>query len=144
MDTQLQVKKKIGRPLKYQPAQFEALVNNYFDTCIEKKRPFTITGLCLHLDTTRELLREYGEKKEFGDAIKRAKLRVENYLEEGALTGKLREISTIFNLKNNFGWKDTQDHRHEGQITHGFVALPPLKAKQIEPISVKTLDIPHS
>lgn len=134
----------MGRPLKYTPEQFERLIDDYFETAIKNRKPFTITGLCLHLDTTRELLREYSEKPIYGDAIKRAKLRVENYLEEGALTGKLREISTIFNLKNNFGWKDTQDHRHEGQITHGFVALPPLKPKAIEAKAVKTIDSPHN
>lgn len=141
MDTQLE-KKKIGRPLKYTPQHFESLITDYFDTALKNKKPFTITGLCLHLDTTRDLLMEYGQKKEFADSIKRAKLRVENYLEEGALTGKLREISTIFNLKNNFGWKDTQEHRHEGQITHGFVALPPLKEKPVIEAKARVIENP--
>jgi hypothetical protein len=58
---QLELKKKHpgGRPLKYKPEQLEALINDYFDTAIKNRKPFTITGLCLHLDTTRDLLMEY-------------------------------------------------------------------------------------
>lgn len=72
-------------------------------------RPFTITGLALHLDTSRETLINYESREQYFDAIKRAKARCENYLEEGTLTGDIPAAAGIFGLKN-FGWRDRQEH----------------------------------
>lgn len=66
--------------------------------------PYTITGLALALDTTRELLIDYEEKDEFSDTIKKAKAKCHNFAER-----KLFEANAtgpIFNLKNNYNWKD--------------------------------------
>jgi hypothetical protein len=94
-------------------------IDKYFDLCdlgrvkldkdgneIVKIKPYTISGLCLYLDITRETLNEYSKTKEHSDTIKKARLRVESWLEERALTNEVNTISAIFNLKNNFGWKD--------------------------------------
>ena len=77
--------------------------------CDEKEKPYTITGLCLYLDICRDTLIEYEKREEFIDTIKRAKNKVENYVEENSLMGKLNPTVSIFNLKNNFGWKDKQE-----------------------------------
>lgn len=69
-----------------------------------KQVPYTITGLALALDTTRETLLDYQYKEEFTDTIKAAKLRCENFNEQ-MLYGP-SPTGTIFNLKNNYGWKD--------------------------------------
>jgi hypothetical protein len=70
---------------------------------IEDSRP-TVSGLAFVLGMTTETLRAYAQKDEFSATVKRAKQRIERYLEQNlyghAVTG------TIFNLKNNFGWKD--------------------------------------
>jgi hypothetical protein len=66
--------------------------------------PYTITGLALALGTTRDLLIDYEDKDEFSDTIKEAKAKCHNYAER-----KLFEANAtgpIFNLKNNYGWKD--------------------------------------
>lgn len=100
---------KVGRPPKFESVeQLEALIESYFENCKQKNKPYTITGLALWLDTTRETLMDYQENKgdEFSDTIKRAKLKCENWVEEGALTNKINPTSAIFNLKNNYGWKD--------------------------------------
>lgn len=68
-------------------------------------KPFTVTGLALYLDTTRDLLLDYEEKDKFSDTIKRAKLKIHEYAEEYLFTGK-NQTAAIFNLKNNWGWKD--------------------------------------
>ncbi|MEV0360091.1 terminase small subunit [Nocardia sp. NPDC050697] len=90
--------------------------------------PYTITGLARALGTSRETLLDYesgkydekasdfdasGEK--FSDAIKDAKLRVQEKVEEMSLLGA--GSGTIFWLKNNAGWKDKQelDHTSGGQ-----------------------------
>src|SRR5574344_655238 len=101
------VKNKGGRPKKYSELElFQKKTDEYFKMCDEKEKPYTITGLCLYLDICRDTLIEYEKREGFIDTIKRAKNKVENYVEENSLMGKLNPTVSIFNLKNNFGWKD--------------------------------------
>jgi len=96
-----------GRPRKYTLVQAKKLIDGYFKKCDEEKRPYTITGLALALDTSRKVICEWAVKDdEIGNAIKRAKTRVENCYEE-RLHGN-SPTGAIFALKN-FGWTD----RHE-------------------------------
>lgn len=75
--------------------------------------PYTITGLALALGTTRDLLLDYEDKEEFSDTIKRAKSKIHDFTER-MLFGN-NATGPIFNLKNNWGWKDKteQDLRVE-------------------------------
>jgi len=96
-----------GRPLKFESVeQLESMIEEYFTNCDIEKKPYTITGLALWLDTSRETLINYEERPEFFDTIKRAKVKCENWVEEGALMNRINATSAIFNLKNNYGWKD--------------------------------------
>jgi hypothetical protein len=70
------------------------------------ERP-TVLGMCRHLEITRETLCQYEKQEEFSDTIKRAKARIEEYLEI-QLYRKDQVTGIIFNLKHNFGWKDNQ------------------------------------
>lgn len=98
---------KGGRPPKFESVeQLQSLIDSYFTHCDQEEKPYSVTGLALWLDTSRETLINYEEKKEYFDTIKRAKLRCENWVEEGALMNKINATSAIFNLKNNYGWKD--------------------------------------
>lgn len=101
--------------MKFKSVQeLQERIDAYFELCWEtndegkrvQTRPYTITGLALALDTNRQTLVNYEEKEEYFDAIKRAKLMCENYVEEGMLTNKLNSTASIFNMKNNYGWKD--------------------------------------
>lgn len=69
-------------------------------------KPATITGLALFLNTSRETLREYKERPEFVDSIKKALDFCHNFIEEGLVNGKINPAAGIFNLKNNYGWHD--------------------------------------
>lgn len=116
-----------GRPLKFQTVeQLDSMIEEYFSYCDIEKKPYTITGLALWLDTTRETLLDYQERPEFSDTIKRAKSKCENWVEENALMNKINATTAIFNLKNNYGWKDKteQDITSQGQQL-GVVILPP-------------------
>ena len=76
-------KNKVGRPLKFKtPEELQRKIDKYFENCRTEKRPFTITGLALALDTCRKAILEYEEREEFSNAIKKAKLMCENYAEE--------------------------------------------------------------
>ena len=79
--------------------------------------PYTVTGLALALETNRETLINYESRDEFFDTIKKAKLKIENYLEQNL--NSTSPTGTIFNLKNNYGWKDKteQDLNHNGNVS---------------------------
>lgn len=92
---------------------------------ISQRRPYTISGLAVFLDTSRDVLLDYerladkdpedlpehlrGDKKflqDFSNTIKRAKMRVHGFVEEKLLGGG-HPAGPIFNLKNNFSnWED--------------------------------------
>jgi len=130
--------RRVGRPNKWEdPADLEDEIQSYFNSCFEQRfrqvkigeedefidepildregnftytqiRPFTVTGLAVHLDTSRDVLLDYENKedrKEFSNAIKKAKQIIENYNEEG-LHRQSQVTGIIFNLKNNFKWVD--------------------------------------
>ncbi len=82
----------------------------------------TLGGLCQDFDIYRELIpiwsKEYPDEDEIIHPIKRIHQILENRVNEGALRNQLNFVSSIFNLKNNYGWKDTQeiaDHRLDKQ-----------------------------
>ena len=109
-------KKRVGRPLKFKTVkELQGKIDKYFESCKKENRPLTITGLALALDTNRQTLLNYEERDEFFDTIKKAKLMCENFAEESLFTAR-QVAGTIFNLKNNYGWKDKQDIGHSGEM----------------------------
>lgn len=112
-----------GRPMAYNSVEeLEAAIEEYFDsedayiTESEGKSVFspTVSGLAFHLGITTETLRTYGENDKFSATVKRAKQRIEISLEK-RLYGQT-VTGTIFNLKNNFGWKDKTEREHTGTL----------------------------
>lgn len=120
--------KKTGRPLLFKtPKELQSKIEAYFDYCenysvktenkgkdnkievTESKQPkrFTIAGLARWLGCDRRTLVDYSERDEFLPAIKGAKLRIEEQLEECLYGNNVTGI--IFNLKNNYGWKDKSE-----------------------------------
>lgn len=134
----------MGRPKKYANKEdLENKINSYFDWCDSQKqelyndkgqitkvisKPYTVSGLCLYLGITRETLNQYEDNNDYSDTIKRAKMRIENDVEEGIMTGRINTISGIFNLKNNFGWKDKQEIQQE---VNGAVGLNIIIGNQV-------------
>jgi hypothetical protein len=112
---------KLGRPLKFQSAkEIDEASEKYFAQCIEEEKPFTITGLCIALGTFRNVLMDYQDGKydavdaDYSNAIKRAKLKCEQYAESQVFTGR-NPAGAIFVLKN-YGWTDKTDVNHSGQV----------------------------
>lgn len=96
----------MGRPLKFQDVdKLQEMIDDYFETMDKEKRPYTICGLAVHLDTCRDTLLEYQDKQEFSDTIKKAKDKIQAWTEE-QLYRNTQVTGVIFNLKNNYGWKD--------------------------------------
>lgn len=64
----------------------------------------TVCGLAYELDMSRVTFSTYAKKDEFLNTIKKARQKVEKSLEQRLATNCV--AGTIFNLKNNFDWKD--------------------------------------
>ena len=98
---------KVGRPKIFNDVkEVEEKINAYFNYCEEKEKPYTMSGLSYYLGISRQTLVNYSNQDQFFDTIKKARDRVQMQLEENALSNKANPTFTIFNLKNNFDWKD--------------------------------------
>lgn len=122
-----------GRPLKYKtPEELQTAIDAYFDYCNKRMlkhwdkkagkevdffhpEPYTMSGLAYHLGMSRRALINYKRKDEFLPTIKQARRKVEMDVERRLMEGQA-VAGAIFNLKNNFGWKD----RSEVEETHHF------------------------
>ncbi len=105
-----------GRPKKFDSvSEMQKKIDEYFESRDKAGLGYTITGLALGLGMTRETLLQYEKNSEFSDAIKKAKTKIEESLEQRLLDGK-NVVGVIFNLKNNFGWKDQQQVEHSGAV----------------------------
>ena len=103
-------KNSIGRPRLYKTVEeLQQRIDDYFRTCDKFQRPYTITGLALYLDMDRKTLLRYEKEyeDEFCHTITRAKERVQEFV-ECCLFKKGISQGVIFNLKNNFGWEESQ------------------------------------
>lgn len=102
---------EVGRPRAFKSVEeVEKKINAYFNYCEEKEKPYTMSGLAYYLEVSRQTLVNYSYKDEYFDTIKKARDKVQMQLEENALSNKSNPTFTIFNLKNNFDWKDKIEH----------------------------------
>lgn len=111
----------VGRPLAFGDVEeLEARIDDYFATSAYmgegEKRTFapTMAGLARHLDVDRKTITNYANKEEFFPTIKRARGRVEEFLEQRLYGNTVTGV--IFNLKNNFDWKDKQEIEQKVEI----------------------------
>lgn len=107
---------KQGRPRLYESAEaFADKVEAYFDQC---EVP-SITGIAYFLGfSDRESFstyEDYGE--DFSRTVKRARLRIEQDRVERLNDKTKFTPGTIFDLKNNYGWKDQQDLNLSGKVS---------------------------
>ena len=104
-----------GRRFKAQPEDFEWVQQTDWrgEPMFRMVKPYTVTGLALALHTSRETLCNYEKTDKFSETIKRAKLVIHNFTEQGFIAGTISPSAAIFSLKNNYGWKDEQTHTHD-------------------------------
>lgn len=122
-----QYRGKPMRELTQEAFTYEAVLNPDGTQKVKQIEPLTITGLALALGTTRETLLRFEsgdydsdesalKMRNFSDTIKAAKQKIENYVERQLFRDK-NVTGVIFNLKNNYAWKDEQhiDHTSKGE-----------------------------
>lgn len=109
-DYKKEVIQLVGRPLKYTSVEdMQRDIDKYFVECDEKGKPYTVSGLAYALGTNRQTIINYESKEEFFDTVKRAKEKIELFNEEMLYSKDVSTTGVIFNLKNNYGWKDKQE-----------------------------------
>ena len=107
-----------GRPAKYStPEELEEKLDEYFT---EDNKPYTITGVALHLGfESRQSFYDMEKNQDFSYIIKRARLYVENGYEQ--LLQNTGGSGAIFALKN-MGWKDKQETEISGELSLNSMA----------------------
>lgn len=127
----------MARPLKYKTVdELQAAIDDYFDSCAgrplldDKGQPVLLKGLPVMLDVTpptvtglalalgfagRQALLNYQGRKQFKDAITRAKSRCEAYA-EGRLYDREGAHGAQFSLRCNFGWSDKAEQAESGGV----------------------------
>lgn len=100
---------EVGRPRAFKSVEeVEKKINAYFNYCEEKEKPYTMSGLAYYLEIDRKTLLNYSKNEEYFHAIKKARDKVQMQLEE-CLYRLGNNSGVIFNLKNNFDWKDKME-----------------------------------
>ena len=113
----------MARPLKYKtPEEMQVKIDEYFKDCDLREAPYTVEGLCYTLDMDRRSLINYTERDEFFHTIKKAKAKVLLGLQELAISGKGNAATIIFNLKNNYDYKDKQETEISGELSLNSMA----------------------
>lgn len=87
------------------PDQMMDAVNSYFEEADNASMPYTISGLCLAIGFSREMLLRSSYDSTIGDIVNQAKLLIEQQHEILLLTDHRKSSGIIFALKN-LGWSD--------------------------------------
>lgn len=113
------VKKKIGRPVKYETReQLIAVLQDYFEKNYTEDNPPSISELAYFLGLSRQGFLEYSNKEKFSDIIRDARLLVEAFGEKQLISKKTSAVGVIFSLKQ-LGWRDDKQItvKHENIAT---------------------------
>ena len=104
----------MGRPLAFETVEeLESAVDNYFavDAHVDQGDGLvylpTMSGLALSLGVDRKTVLNYSNKEDFFPTINKARCKIESFIETRLYGNNV--TGCIFNLKNNFGWKDKSE-----------------------------------
>ena len=115
-----------GSAITHQPEEMDKAIEKYFKECDEKGDPYTMSGLAIALGFySRNSLLDYANMDDVNGepylcSIKKAKIKCEDYVEKGLLNGKCNATGAIFNLKNNYGWKDKTEQEIKAETDNKF------------------------
>lgn len=109
-------------------AELEKKIEDWIEKCREDEKILTVSSLCLYLNISKETFNMYintvkddtgiyrkseidGELHPVSvvDVLKRAKLAIENDIEQRMLSNRCNVAGAIFDLKNNHGYADKSE-----------------------------------
>jgi len=114
------------------------------ETAQKQNKPYTIAGMTLALGlSSRDELRRYRKTEGFVELLGWAMLKIEEQRNENLLTRHGNVAGLIFDLKNNFKWRDTPDSKRIGleitleealaEISGESRGLPKERMEQLRP-----------
>jgi hypothetical protein len=115
-------KTKKGRPPKYSDDPedvklFAQKIDDYFLDCDKREKPYTIPGLAHYLGfESRFSILNYEGKPAFINTVKKARTKIESQRVENLVSGRLNPAGMIFDLKNNFDYRDKQELELSGEV----------------------------
>lgn len=75
------------------------------DTCVKKlTRPYTLSGLCLALDITKKEFEMLKTNANYSGEVEMALLKIEAFIEENSISGRINGTLALAILRENFGW----------------------------------------
>jgi len=108
---------KVGRPPMFESAsELEEKFDSYFARQDAEGRPYTVVGLILFAGfSSRQSFYDLEGRDGYVDVCKRARLRIEEQLNEKLLAGQGMVAGPIFALKNHdpSSWRD----KHETEVS---------------------------
>lgn len=103
----------MARPLLFEtPQDLKDAIKAFFDNL---KRPPTVEGLALALNTSRQTLLNYSDRPDFADIIEDAKLQIADSVMGRAMAGEINPTIAIWISKNHYGYSDDQNLNLGGQ-----------------------------
>jgi hypothetical protein len=107
------------------PIQFKSDVEKYFADCEQDNRRTSALGLANHLGTLVRTLHNYKARPGFGEVLELAKQRMEEQAYQRLENRDYATAGVIFNLTNNYGWKQPNQIEHSGSIAVAHSHVPP-------------------
>lgn len=104
----------ISRTIELRGMDGEVILNDDGDAIrkVQFVLPPSISGLCIHLGIDRSTWNNYCDEEqhpEFRGVTAMTRARIEAWLEEQLLTREKGVQGIIFNLQNNYGWRQKQE-----------------------------------
>ena len=109
---------KVGHPRTYKsPEQMQKAIDEYFDECDAKEKPYLISGLCLKLGFLHrsDLVNYSGYSKVYHNIITRARQKVQAYAEAKCYEKHSQGAQFILNAGHN--WSTNAQVREERDTT---------------------------
>lgn len=113
-------------------------IKAYFDLCdaanqnkLKAEKPYTLSGLLYYLNLSADELSELERLRALRPIIGTAKRKIEAYIEENALCGRLASTAAINSLKANFGWNDKALDTKDKENAVGFEVILTDEAEEL-------------
>lgn len=123
--------KKKGRGMFFDTREeLDEWIYKYFRLCMDSNMVPTISGLCTYLKTNKQTLYDHvnNPNSPLHESCKNAVEYCHVCLESGASESKLNSVAYIFQAKNYFGMKDTQEIQVQANATQELNSPETLKA----------------